>query len=349
SEYRHLFRGRTLAAGDDRPGMAHPFSRRSGDSGDVGCNRLGHVLLDEVRPLFFGGAADLADHDDRLRVRVGFEQPQDIQVIGAVDRVAADADAGGLAEAQTGQLPDRFVGEGAAPGDNTDLAGLVDIARHDADLALAGGDDAGAVGADESGLLPLHVLLDLDHVEDRNPFGDAADQFKAGIDRLHDGVGGKGGRYVDDRGGGAGMVYGVGDSVIDGEAVYGGPPLARGDPADHLGAVLSCALGMEETGGAGDPLGDDPGILVDQYAHFLPPFTAETIFWAASAMPSAATMFRPLSARISLPRATLVPSRRTTSGTLRETCLAASTTPVAMMSHFMMPPKMLTRIPLTFL
>jgi len=56
----------------------------------------------------------------------------------------------------------------------------------------------------------------------------------------------------------------------------------------------------------------------------------------------------PESARIFLPSSTLVPSRRTTSGTFRPTTFAASTTPVAMTSHFMMPPKMLTRIPFTF-
>jgi hypothetical protein len=39
---------------------------------------------------------------------------------------------------------------------------------------------------------------------------------------------------------------------------------------------------------------------------------------------------------------------RTTSGTDRCTSLAAATTPVAMVSHFMMPPKMLTRMPFTF-
>ncbi len=264
---RHLFRGGSLAAGDDGAGMPHPLARRGGDAGDVGRHRLGHVLFDEVGRLFFGGAADLADHDDRFGVRVGLEQPQDVEVVGAVDRVAADADAGGLAEAEAGELPDRFVGEGAGAGDDADLARFVDVAGHDADLALAGGDDAGAVGADQPGLLALHVLLDLDHVEDRDPFGDAADQFDAGVDRFHDGVGGKGGRYVDDRGGGAGLVDGFADGVEDGEAVDGRAPLAGGDAADHLGAVVAGPLGVEEAGGAGDPLGDDFGVFIDQNAH----------------------------------------------------------------------------------
>ena len=56
----------------------------------------------------------------------------------------------------------------------------------------------------------------------------------------------------------------------------------------------------------------------------------------------------PDSARICLPRSTLVPSRRTTRGTDSFTCRAASTTPWAMTSHFMIPPKMFTRIAWTF-
>ena len=45
-------------------------------------------------------AADLADHQDRLGLRVVLEQLQQVDLVGADDRVAADADARRLAEAQ---------------------------------------------------------------------------------------------------------------------------------------------------------------------------------------------------------------------------------------------------------
>jgi hypothetical protein len=54
-----------------------------------------------------------------------------------------------------------------------------------------------------------------------------------------------------------------------------------------------------------------------------------------------------LSASIFLPSSTLVPSSRTTSGTLSPTSLTAVITPCAIVSHFMMPPKMLTKIAFT--
>src|SRR5882757_6799810 len=77
------------------------------------------------------------------------------------------------------------------------------------------------------------------------------------------------------------------------------------------------------------------------------PFTALTIFCAASSRSSAGSTLRPDSRMIFLPASTLVPSSRTTSGTFRPASLTAATTPSAMMSHFMMPPKILTKMPFT--
>ena len=72
-----------------------------------------------------------------------------------------------------------------------------------------------------------------------------------------------------------------------------------------------------------------------------------TAFLAASSRFSAVTHLMPESLSIFLPSSTLVPSKRTTSGTCSLTSLAAVMMPCAMVSHFMIPPKMLTRIALT--
>ena len=55
-------------------------------------------------------------------LRVVLEQLEAIDEVGAVDRVAADADAGGLAEARGRGLRHRLVGERAGAGDDADLA-----------------------------------------------------------------------------------------------------------------------------------------------------------------------------------------------------------------------------------
>ena len=99
--------------------------------------------------LLLGIAADLAHHQHGVGIGIGLEQQQHVDEAGAVDRVAADADAGALADAQVRELPDAFIGKRPRPADDPDAARLVDIAGHDADLALAGRDDARAIRADQ--------------------------------------------------------------------------------------------------------------------------------------------------------------------------------------------------------
>jgi len=66
-------------------------------------------------------------------------------------------------------------------------------------------------------------------------------------------------------------------------------------------------------------------------------------------MPVATVKFKPESVSIWRPISTLVPSMRTTTGTLTLSCRAAATTPVARVSQRRMPPKMLMRTARTFL
>ena len=72
-------------------GVAHLLAFGGGETGDVGDNRLGHVLLGPCGGVLFGEAADFADHHDSLGVGVGFECLQGFQQRRADDRVAAGA------------------------------------------------------------------------------------------------------------------------------------------------------------------------------------------------------------------------------------------------------------------
>src|SRR6187200_1167210 len=65
--------GRSRGAGDDRPRMPHRLARWRREAGDIGNDGLRHLRLDEVRGLLLLVAADLADHDDVLRLGVGLE------------------------------------------------------------------------------------------------------------------------------------------------------------------------------------------------------------------------------------------------------------------------------------
>ena len=98
-------------------------------------------------------AADLADHDHGLGLRILLEQPQMIQEGTAVDGIPADADAGGDADAERLHLRARFVAQGSGTGDDAHAAARVDVARHDAEHRFAGADDARAIRPDDGGAL----------------------------------------------------------------------------------------------------------------------------------------------------------------------------------------------------
>src|SRR5262249_45406261 len=161
-------------AGNDRACVAHALAGRRGLSGDEGGNRLVlHILSDPAGGLLFALAADLADEKDGAGARIARESFQTVDKVEALDRIAADSDRGRLAQAEAGQLVDRFIGQGPRTGDHADLAGFMDVAGHDADLALPGRDDPRTVGADQHHLAAHEEAPDAHHIENWNALRDA--------------------------------------------------------------------------------------------------------------------------------------------------------------------------------
>src|SRR5207248_5718578 len=134
------------------------------------------------------------------------------------------------------------------------------------------------------------------------------------------------------------------DGVEHGQVEMLCPALPRRHAAGHLGAVGDRLIGVEGALGAGKALADDRRRGIHKDGHHAASLTTSTTFLAASSKSSAAISGSPDCPRSLRPNSTLVPSRRTTSGTCRLTSRAAATMPSAMTSQRMMPPKMLTRI-----
>src|SRR5438552_13852544 len=338
--------GRALPAADDGSRMAHAASRRSGLPGDETDDRLLHVGLDPFRGALFGVAADFADQNNGVRVRIVVEKLDGVEKCRANDGIAADANARGLADAELRQLMHGFVGERAAAADDADVALLVDAAGHDADFAFPRGDDARAVRTDETRFLEIDDGGDTHHVKGGNAFGDADDEGNFGVVGLEDGIGSVGRRNENDRGVCAGGFGGLGDSVEDWAFKMLGATFAGRDTADNVGTVFDYLLRMKSAFAAGETLDDEASFFVDEDAHRAPPARATT-FWAPSFMPSAIVKFKPLSRRIFCPASTLVPAMRMTTGTCKCNSLAAETTPVARTSQRRMPPKILMNTALT--
>ena len=251
--------------------MAHAAAFRRGAACDETGGRLPAAALfligQELRGFFFGRAADLADHDDRLGFRVGQEHLQHVDMFGALDRVAADAHGSRLAKAHVRGLLDRLIGQRARTRHHADAAALVDVAGHDADLAGAGGDDAGAVRPDQAGFRVDEGALDLHHVQNRNALGDADDQRDFGVNRLKDRIRGEGWGNVDHARIGAGFRHGLMHRVKDRQAEVFGAALAGRHAADHLGAIGDGLFRVEGALRAGEALADHLGVFVNQNCH----------------------------------------------------------------------------------
>jgi hypothetical protein len=156
-----------------------------------------------------------------------------------------------------------------------------------------------------------------------------------------------GGGHVDLGRGGARALDGSATVSNTGTSSSTVVPPFPGDAAHDLRAVGQRLLGVEGALGAGDPLGDHLGGLVDEDAHQADFRTACTIFSAPSARSSAAMTFRPGLAQDLLAEIDVGALEPDHQRDLEPTSLTAAITPSAMMSQRMMPPKMLTRMPRT--
>src|SRR5882762_2501174 len=157
--------GSALPAADDGSSVAHPATRRRGLSGNEADDGLLHIGLNPFGGALFRVAADFADQNDGVRVRILVEKLDGVEKRSADDGISADA--------ELRQLMDGLIGERAAAADDADVSLLVDAARHDADFTFAGRDDARAVRPDEPRFLEVHDARDAHHVESGNAFRDA--------------------------------------------------------------------------------------------------------------------------------------------------------------------------------
>src|SRR6266851_8165720 len=335
-----LVPGGTLTAADNRASVAHAASRRRSLPGDEAHNRLLHIGFNPFRGAFFGVPADFTDQDDGLRAGIIVEKLDGIEEGRADDGIAADADAGGLANAEARQLIDGFVSERAAAADHANVSLLVNAAGHDADFALARRNDARTIRADEACFIEVHNRRHANHVDDGDALGDANNERDLRIGGLENRVSREGRRNENHGSIRARGFRGIGDGVEHRALEVLRAAFSGGNAAHNIRAVFDHLLRVKGAFAAGEALNDQARFFIDENAHRAPPARATT-FSAPSFMPSAMVKFNPLSRRICWPRSTLVPSMRTTTGTFTCKSLAAATTPVASTSQRRMPPKIL--------
>src|SRR5207247_11475520 len=165
----------------------------------------------------------------------------------ADDGIAADADAGGLADAEACQLVDGFVSERAAAADHANVSLLVNAAGHDADFALARRNDAGAVRADEACFIEVHNRGHANHVDDGDALGDANNERDLRIGGFENRVS-REGRWNENHGSIRARGFrGIVDSVEHRALEMLRAAFSWGDTTDHVRAVLDHLLVVKGT------------------------------------------------------------------------------------------------------
>src|SRR5258708_732535 len=342
-----LFRRRPRGSGDDGSRVSHAPAWWRGLSCYETDDGFRHVLRDELRRLLLIAATDLTHHRNRARVGILLERREAVDEIGAVDRVAADADARALPHAGARQLVDDLVRQRPGAAHDTNVAWRADTAGNDADLALARRDETGTVRAQEAGALLLHEGIHSRHVQHRHALGDAGDEPDAGAGGFHHRVPPEHRGHVNDgriRIGGTHRVrHGVEDLHRSAKGLTAFPGRHA---ANDLRAVLDHLLRVKAAIAARDALHDDRRGLVDEDAHAaFPPCASATACLTASSMSDDAV--NPLSCRIFMASSSFVPVRRMTSGMRSGLAFVAVTMPLATSSVRVMPPKMLKRMAFT--
>ncbi|CAB4717722.1 unannotated protein [freshwater metagenome] len=266
----HLGGGSALAPGDDGAGVAHLLSGGCGHTSDVGNNRLAHLVLDELRCFFFSRTANFADHHDGFGVGVGFECFEAIDERSSGNRIATDTDARGDADVLKFEFVQCLVGERAGAAHDAHRAtGLGDFASGDADVALSGADDAGAVRAQQSHIreVALQFVEEPGFVVRRHTFGDAHDEFDSALGCFHDCVTNARSRDEDARCVGACFLHRVSNRCEHRDTVDVFASLLGVCSTDNLGAVIAIAQAVETTLRTGEALVDDLCVLVYEDAH----------------------------------------------------------------------------------
>ena len=177
--------------------------------------------------------------------------------------VAADADSCRLAKSERRKLADGLVCQRAGPRNDPDPALFMNVSGHDADLALAGRDDAGAVWPDHSRFARAQIFVCLDHIHDRNALGNAYDERQACIGGLHYRVGCEWRRHIDHRGVRARLFYRIGNRIENRNAFVRGAALSGRNTADHIRAVITHLQRVKRAFFARNSLDDQTCTFID--------------------------------------------------------------------------------------
>src|SRR3990172_443935 len=156
------------------------------------------MLLYVLRGLLLCRPSDFADHDNRVSSRIFIEKPDRVDKARTNNGITAYANARGLPNAPLRELPYGFVGESAAARNQSNPSRFVNETGHDADLALTGRNNPGAIRTDHADIVSYQVIIDANHVLCGDALCDGDDEFDSRFRGFKNRPRRRSGRYEDD-------------------------------------------------------------------------------------------------------------------------------------------------------
>ena len=138
----------------------------------------------------------------------------------------------------------------------------MNMARHDANLALARCNHSGAIWTDEAHAKLIATLFCDEHVERRNSFCDTNDEFNTRLGCFKDRVFAKGGRHVNNSSIGLCRCISFGHCIEYRESQMRLSALSWRYATNHFRAVHDSLFRMESTLSASEALANNLSVLV---------------------------------------------------------------------------------------
>lgn len=123
------------------------------------------IFSNPFSSLFFILTSNFSNHDNTFSLWINHESFKNINEISSIERISTNSNNSGLAKASSSCLINSFIGQGPRSGNDTDFSILVDVPRHNSNLAFVWLNNSWTVRSNNARfILRSEGMLDSDHV-----------------------------------------------------------------------------------------------------------------------------------------------------------------------------------------
>ena len=128
--------------------MTHSLARWRSDASYVCYNRFGDIGFDKCSRFFFCSATNFTNHNNGLCLIIALKHTQDVDKVRTWNWVAPNANTRRLTKTMVSSLFNGFIGQSSGTRNDSYFTRQMDMSGHNANLALAGCYNSGAIWSD---------------------------------------------------------------------------------------------------------------------------------------------------------------------------------------------------------